>query len=148
MALNKVIAIFFIFLMIGSSIAYAIISSFRTQEDEEIKVPTQKIIAYELSDKQRQVLLSAGYTLIEYEFPNACLDCASNKQRLEIIAQQSDGQIYLQELIGSQTEQIIITSFRGQEILKDDFTVDDIDTTICEMLAQKPLWCISAELIT
>jgi len=142
---KKFVALFFIFLMVASTIAFAFISSRRTPEQEEVELPTEKIINYRLSDSQRQVLLSYGYTLIEYEFPVACLDCGPIKSRLENIAQTSDGQVFLQELIGSAQQKVTMTSFNGQKILEDDFTEDDINI-VCEILVQEPLWCISSKL--
>jgi len=141
---KKFVALFFIFLMVASSIAFAFISSTRMAKQEEVKIPTQRIINYRLSDVQRHALLSNGYTLVEYEFPNACLDCASKKSSLENIAQTSNNQIFLQELMGYPEEKLTMTSLKGQKIL-ENFTEDDINS-ICEILVQEPLWCISSKL--
>ncbi len=142
---KKFVALFFIFLMVASTIAFAFISSRRTPEQEHVEIPTQRIIDYKLSDSQRQILLSNGYTLIEYEFPTACLDCGPIKSRLENIAQTSNNQIFLQEFIGSAQQKVTMTSLNGQKILEDEFTEDDINI-VCEILVQEPLWCISSKL--
>lgn len=140
----KIMALFFVILMFGSTFAYALMNMFGN-ESEEISIPQEKILNYELNDAQRKYLLTRGYTLIEYYFPDGCLDCISTKNNLEQLTQRSEGQIYLQEVTKGETTGIVLTSRNGQKILTEP-TGEEIETTVCSLLLQKPLWCVTSKI--
>jgi len=141
----KTMALVFILLMFGSTFAYAILSSF-TGQNEEIQIPQESILNYELNEQQRKYLRSRGYTLIEYSYPTGCLECIDVKNKLEQITQDSEGQIYLQELtvVGSSSK-FTVTSLNGQKILNNP-SVEEIETTVCDLLMNRPLWCVTSKI--
>jgi len=132
--------------MFASSLAYALINAFRNPE-ESITVPNQKIIDYELNQQQRTFLLQRYYTLVEYRYFTGCMDCISMRNELERITQNSDGQIFLQEIVSTDnaTTSLTITSLRGQKIL-DNPTNEEIEDTICNLLVSQPLWCVTSKI--
>ena len=142
---KKIISLIFIFLMAGSTFAYAILSAFKTEE--EVKIPNQMIIDFELNQQQRSYLLQRGYTLIKYEYYNGCLECANTKTSLESLTNNADNQIFLQEILSDQssTQTVTITSFKGEKTLKNPSNLD-IQTNICNLITNKPLWCVTSQI--
>lgn len=143
---QKLMALLFIFLMFVSTLAFAIMSAFQTPE-ETVTIPNQKIINYELSEEQRKYLLQRGYTLMEYRYFNGCLDCINVRSELQDLTQNSEDQIFLQEIITTEntTSSLTITSLRGQKILNNPLTGQTQDT-ICNMLISQPIWCITSKI--
>jgi len=131
--------------MAGSTFAYAILSSLRSPE-EEIKIPNEKIINFELNAQQRALLLQNYYTLIEYRYYSGCLECANIKNNLESLTMNSDNQIYLQEIVSdTNTVSVSITSLRGQKTLNNP-TNEEIQTNICNLIVNRPLWCVTSKI--
>jgi len=141
---QKLIALIFIILMFGST--FAIFITFRTTE-ETIEIPNQRIINYRLNEQQRSYLLQRGYTLMEYSYFTGCLECANIKNELEQISLNSDDQIFLQELVSTESvsTSLSIASLKDQKTLENP-TEEEIESTVCEILINRPLWCISAEI--
>lgn len=144
MSSQKLIALVFIILMFGST--FAIFITFRTPE-ETIEIPNQRIINYRLNERQRSYLLQRGYTLIEYSYFTGCFECANIKNKLEQITLNSDDQIFLQELISTETvsTSLSIASLKDQKTL-DDPTEEEIESIVCDILINRPLWCITAKI--
>jgi hypothetical protein len=143
---KKIISLIFIFLMAGSTFAYAILSAFKNPE-EEVKIPNQRIIDFELNQQQRSYLLQRGYTLIKYEYYNGCMECANTKNSLESLTNNADNQIFLQEIASDQTstQNVIITNFKGEKTLKNPSNLD-LQTNICNLITNKPLWCVTSQI--
>lgn len=141
----KTISLFFILLMFGSTFAYALLNVFGDR-GEEIQIPQERILTYELNEQQRRYLRARGFTLIEYSYPTGCLDCISVKSNLERITQNSEDQIFLQELIVSDSSsKLTITSLNGQKTLNNP-TDEEIENTICDLLLRRPLWCVTSKI--
>ncbi|MCX6821734.1 MAG: hypothetical protein NTW30_03050 [Candidatus Aenigmarchaeota archaeon] len=141
---NKTIAFIFVLLMFGSTFTYALINMFGEKKDE-VKIPQEKILNYELNDQQKGYLLPKGYTLIVYSFTTGCLDCINVKKDLERITQNSDGQIYLQEIVKNEgISMVSIISLNGGKTINNP-TNQELENTICDVLIQRPLWCVSAK---
>lgn len=138
----KTIALVFILLMFGSTFTYALLNAFG-EKNTEVQIPQEKILNYELSEQQKQYLLSKGYTLIEYSYPTGCLDCINVKKDLEKITQISDDQIYLQELTNSgEVSKLTIVSLNGGKTTNNP-TITETETSVCDLLIKKSLWCVS-----
>jgi len=138
----KIIALFFIMLMFGSTFAYGIISLFN-QPTDQFQTPQDKIITYELNEQQRTYLLQRYYTLVEYRYPSGCLECISMKNELERITFNSDGQIYLQEILSSGTEKVTITSLKRAKTISKP-TVNETQEAVCDIMLQRPMWCVTS----
>lgn len=146
MSSQRLIALIFIILMFGSTFAYAILNALRAPE-ETIEIPDQKIINYKLNERQRSYLLQRGYTLMEYSYFTGCFECANIKNKLEQITLNSDDQIFLQELVSTESisTTLNIASLKNQKSLNNP-TEEVIESVICDILINRPLWCITAEI--
>ncbi len=140
----KIIALFFIVLMFGSTFAYGIMSFFN-QPTDQLQIPQDKILNYELTDQQRTYLLGRYFTLIEYRYSSGCLECIGMKNDLERITLNSEGQIYLQEILSDGSEKITITSLNGAKTLTNP-TINQTEDVICNILLQRPIWCVTSQL--
>jgi hypothetical protein len=140
---GKLIALFFVILMFGSSFTY-LVSEFFGNKNPEVTIPQSRIINYELNNDQRTLLLKKGYTLIEYFYPDGCLDCAKVKNKLEKIVQDSESQIFLQEISKATENKVVVTSFNGQKTIEDPVETE-LETPVCEILLNKPLWCVTSK---
>jgi hypothetical protein len=140
---GKLIALFFVILMFGSSFTY-LVSEFFGNKNPEVTIPQSRIINYELNNDQRTLLLKKGYTLIEYFYPDGCLDCAKVKNKLEKIVQDSESQIFLQEISKTTENKVVVTSFNGQKTIEDPVETE-LETPVCEILLNKPLWCVTSK---
>ena len=140
---GKLIALFFVILMFGSSFTY-LVSEFFGNKNPEVTIPQSRIINYELNNDQRTLLLKKGYTLIEYFYPDGCLDCAKVKTKLERIVQDSESQIFLQEISKTTENKGVVTSFNGQKTIENPVETE-LETPVCEILLNKPLWCVTSK---
>lgn len=146
MSSQKLIALVFIILMFGSTFAFAMLNVFRTPE-QTIEIPDKRIINYRLNEQQRSYLLQGYYTLIEYTYFTGCLECANTKNKLEQITLNSDNQIFLQELVSTESvsSSLSISSLKNQKTLSNP-SDEEIESTVCDILINRPLWCITAEI--
>jgi len=140
----KIIALFFIVLMFGSTFAYGIMSLFN-QPTDQLQIPQDKILNYELNQQQKTYLMRRGYTLVEYRYSSGCLECIDIRNNLERITMTSDGQIYLQEILSDGSDKISITSLNGQKTITNP-TINQTEDTICNLLLQRPIWCVTGQL--
>jgi len=143
---QTLIALIFIFLMFGSTFAYAILNAF-TSPEEDVNIPNQRIIDFELDQSQRGFLLQRGYTLIEYQYFSGCLECVDVKNKLESLTQNSDNQIYLQELLSAEnaTTSLTVTSLRGGKTITNPSS-ENLENVICNYLVNQPLWCVTSKI--
>lgn len=142
---RKMISLGFIILLFGSTVAFAFLNAFRNPTGMAVQVPQEKILNYELSEEQRRYLLSRYFTLVEFYYPMNCLDCGDERMELEGMAQNSEGQIFLQELVSDGNMTLVITSRKGQKRLEDP-SLEEMSSMICELLLSKPLWCVTSEI--
>lgn len=141
----KTIALIFILLMFGSTFTYALLNAFGEKE-EKIQIPQEKILNYELNEQQKKYLLPKGYTLILYSYTTGCLDCINVKNDLERITQNSDNQIFLQEVVKSEGISVVtIVSLNGGKTINNP-TINELENSICDVLIQRPLWCVSTKI--
>lgn len=140
---SAVIGIFFIILMLGSTIAYSIMSAIRTPQNEgETKLPETNIIDYELNAKQKELLLQKGIVLAKFTYNINCLECLQQKSYLESFARQYSNQIFLEEIINAtvQNSTLTVNSLRGYDILTS-VTQENILDVFCELMLQPPVDC-------
>jgi len=138
----KIIALFFIVLMFGSTFAYGLMSLF-SQPTNQLQIPQDKILLYELNEQQKTYLLRRYYTLIEYRYSSGCLECIDMKNELERITFNSDGQIYLQEILSEGSDRITIKSLNGAKTITKP-TANETQEAVCNILLQRPMWCVTS----
>lgn len=137
---QSILALFFIFLMVGSSIAYGILQAFRPLKTKKVELPKSNIIDYELTPEQKNYLLADGKTIIEYSYNLSCVECLNQKALLEGLTNQFSDQLFLQEIVASDSS-LTITSRYGQEDV-ENITQESIIDVLCELMINPPLGCI------
>ncbi|MDI6798863.1 MAG: hypothetical protein QMD12_02610 [Candidatus Aenigmarchaeota archaeon] len=142
---KTVIALVFIFLMVGSTIAYSILKSLGLtgQTGYAVKLPEKNIIDYELDIETEKFLLDRGVTIVKLYYVQACPECLRQKSFLESFANQYSNQIILEEILSNKTTSIpnlIISSYRGQRILENATDEEMIDA-FCDLMLKPPVGC-------
>lgn len=141
---SAVIGIFFIILMLGSTVAYSVISAIRvSQPGEETSLPETNVIDYELSASQEKLLLQNGKVIAKFAYGVSCWECPQQKSYLESFARQYPNQIFLEEIAGNATVKNSILTFnsiRGYETLTN-ITQENILDVFCELMVQPPVDC-------
>ncbi len=139
--MSKLIAILFVVLMLGTTIAMFV--DVFLKPSDKVEIPQNRVIHYQLTEAQVKALISNYQTVLEYEYPSGCLKCGSLLTTMEQWTMSSDNQMYLQEIQKdtSSSSKLTITSLRGQKILYDP-TQEDARNDICEMLISRSLFCV------
>jgi hypothetical protein len=139
MKINKrmIAAVFFIFLMAGSTAVYSLLQAFRPQS-QTIELPTSNIINYDLTVEQKSYLLGKGKTIIEARYYTGCVECQLSY--LGSLANQYSDQVILEELLSDKYE-ITIISYFGQKDLTNA-TQDKIFSSLCELMVSPPPICV------
>lgn len=130
--------------MFGSTVAYGIMSLF-SQPTDQLQIPQDKILNYGLNEQQKTYLLRRYFTLIEYRYSSGCLECIDMKYELERITMNSEGQIYLQEILSDGPDKITITSLNGAKTITRP-TIDETQEAVCNLLLRRPMWCVTSQL--
>jgi hypothetical protein len=149
--INKslVAGLFMIFLMVGSTLAYAILQSFapsQPEEEDEIELPEQSIIDYSLTSEQYNYLLRAGVTIVEFEYSLACEECRDTKAWLESATNEFSNQMLLIELTVGDSDALPIVrieSSYGKRVLSKP-TTDEMMESFCDLLTEPPIRCATS----
>ncbi|MCS7135380.1 MAG: hypothetical protein NZ893_03010 [Candidatus Aenigmarchaeota archaeon] len=135
---QKVLSIIFILILLGSVLAYVIIGFFGNKNQSFL--PENRIINYKLNQNQVMLLVSYYFTVVEYNYTSDCLECLEVKNRLEELTQNSEGQMYLQEiLVETKPTLYIVNAFN--ETLIEEPTVSQAVNAVCDSLLSTPVWC-------
>lgn len=146
------IGILLIFLMFGSTFAYAVIQSVnipnQNQNEQTLQIPTG-VIDYELSANQQVELLRAGYTIMDYRYNFACEQCIKERSLLSQIVQSREfqNQIVLQEILSENAGNLTIKSVFGEETLTN-FDSTDVTSSLCRIVASPPPECVVFQITT
>ncbi|MBS3052496.1 MAG: hypothetical protein J4428_03950 [Candidatus Aenigmarchaeota archaeon] len=146
---KKILALFFIIIMLGSTATFAILSVFTPRQQVE-DILKQKIVKTKFAPEVHDYLLQSGFTMIEYHYGTGCPECESIKKELEdITTNKAEGQIYLQEIesVKEYESRLEIRNFytKTQDSLNNP-TINDINAEVCKALTTTPFWCISGEI--
>ena len=137
---GKIIAILFVILMLGSTMAMFV--EVVLKKSEEIQLPPSRVVKYRLTEDRIKLLLGKYYTVVEYDYPSACIECGSLLTSLEQWATSSDSQIYLQEVQSDASSSTLsMISLRGQKTLYDP-KIDETRNEICSLLVSRSLFCL------
>ena len=134
-----ILSIFFIFLMVGSTVVYSLLQVFSPTK-QGLELPKSNIIDYELTPEQKSYLLANKKTILEFTYSLTCVECLNQKALLEGITNQFSDQLFLQETLASDSS-LAITSLYGQQDLKD-ITQEAVIDTLCNLMAVPPPGCV------
>jgi hypothetical protein len=140
---SVIVGVFFIFLMFGSTLAYTILSAFRTEEKkEEVSLPSGNIVYEELKEDVENFAVSEGRTLIKFYYNALCTGCSGQKTYLESVTSQNSGKILLEELTDSTAHapKVNIRSQRGSDELVNA-TNDGVFESLCNLMVYPPVDC-------
>lgn len=149
---NRLIAIFFGVLMLGSTATYAVIQAynmFGNSKQQTATLPSTNIVQGKLGDSVEQLILSQSGTVVQFYYSTNCLDCLKQRSVLENYANQNSQQIYLEEIQSQNmtAQNIIMKSYRDSKFLTSA-SQSDIDNAFCDVLIQPPASCALRNLNT
>lgn len=142
---NKLIAIFFGLIMLGSTATYALMQAynfFGVPQQNQATLPTTYIVQGRLSNDVEQLIMSKGGTVVQFYYALSCVNCVGQKNILVSAVNQNQGQIFLEEIqTTNQTAQnIIIESYKDTKYLTDA-SQSDIQNAFCDVLLQPQPQC-------
>ena len=149
-------AIIFMILMLGSTIAYSFIQAvnFGLSGGSKTNLPTTNIIDYELTIDQEQLVLNQGKTIVKYSYSSTCVECLSFANQLESLANQMNGQIFVERLLQNSVQNqtaspatLTFTSSQNSKIYSNPSSSDVVDG-LCEVLVNPPVDCAIRKLNT
>ncbi|MFH8080998.1 MAG: hypothetical protein QXO84_03945 [Candidatus Aenigmatarchaeota archaeon] len=122
----------------GSVLAYGIIALFGNNKTSYL--PKERILNHKLDPAQVALLVNYYYTVIEYNYTTDCMECLQIKNYLEELTQNSDGQIYLQEIIVDQNSSLYIVNILNETLIENPSLSEAINA-VCDSLITTPVWC-------
>ncbi|MFH8092328.1 MAG: hypothetical protein QXM38_00045 [Candidatus Aenigmatarchaeota archaeon] len=135
---KQVLSIIFILILMGSVLAYGIIALFGNNKTSYL--PKERILNHKLDPAQVALLVNYYYTVIEYNYTTDCMECLQIKNYLEELTQNSDGQIYLQEIIVDQNSSLYIVNILNETLIENPSLSEAINA-VCDSLITTPVWC-------
>ena len=133
---NKKIAIagiFFIILMFGSTIAYVVLMTTNSNNNQPT-LPSSKILTSELPSSTEIFMISSGYILIKFNYNINCSEnCTELRTFLEGIA-TSQQTVYLEELTLNATSEPSVQILTSSGALNvQNATVDSVTNNLCNL---------------
>jgi len=141
---TSIVAIFFIFIMLFSTFAFSFLQTVWRPSEEEVTLPRENIIDYELTIEQEALALRLGKTIAKFYYYTGCLECGDRLSLLEYMAQQFSDQIIVEEILTDGTTSLSIRSYYGEKNLVDA-TQEQIFDAFCELMTKPPIVCATRE---
>lgn len=144
---RAIVALIFVFLMGGSTIAYSFIQAVFPPTGS-LALPKQSIINYEIGSKEESYLISKGVTITKFYYVQLCTECWNQKNFLESFTKQNSNQILLEEIESNEAgvyPRVIITSFLGRKIL-ENATNEEVLNAFCDLMYSPPAYCAVREI--
>jgi hypothetical protein len=143
---SALIGMFFILLMLGSSVSYVLLSAVSTPQNtgDETELPSTNIINYELNSEQEQLLLQSGMVLAKFSYSTGCSVCQQQKSYIESFAKQHSTQILVEEIAGSvimENSELFVESGKGSYTVTN-VTQDRVFDAFCKVMYQPPIDCV------
>lgn len=144
---KKVMSIFLLVILVGSTLGTAVLQAFgwnagNQNTAQQIDIPQNDIIDYELTGAQKTYLIGQGKTILRYKYAILCNSCDQQRIYLQAAVNEFSGQLFLEEIVdNSQTEPLLyVTSYYGSKTLKDP-TNDKIFDSLCDLMFNPPVVC-------
>lgn len=143
--MKKYASLLMIFLMVGSTLTYAILQSFGTStepESNDIEIPDSSIISYKITDEQKSYMIKRGVTILEYRYELACNECSSQRAYLGSVANEFEGSILLEEIVDNSVTNstLTVTSYYGEQ-QTSNLSEDGVMNILCELMSNPPVTC-------
>ena len=129
---NKIFVGIVAFIFIGSMAGALLYST--GDENTNPEIPAEHIIT-QLSDNQKQFMISQGYIVIDAQIPNVCyLDCAGAKRALEQAATAYNPAVFVVEKTVQSGNDVIMVSIDSPraKLNPTAFNQTEMDSFICE----------------
>ncbi|HLC39627.1 MAG TPA: hypothetical protein VJJ76_01970 [archaeon] len=143
---GTIMAILFIVLMMGSTIAYSFIQAINFGlygNSGQVKLPDTNLLDYDLSIAQEQLALQEGKTVVKYSYSTTCVECLGLANQLEGLANQLKDQVIIIRLVqssGNQTATLSLASAENSKLYSNPTTGDIVDG-LCDVLINPPVDC-------
>lgn len=152
-ARNRIIAIMFGILMLGSTASYAVIQAYNffgtNGNQQQTSLPSSNIVQQQLTSVQEQQIMQNGGTIVQFFYSSACLECVTQRNILESYANQNPQQVYLEEIqTNNVTAQNIIIKSGTNSVVLSHAVQSDIDNAFCDVLIQPAATCALRNLNT
>ncbi|MBS3055225.1 MAG: hypothetical protein J4452_01905 [Candidatus Aenigmarchaeota archaeon] len=139
---KKFMSIFFLLIMVGSTVSFAVIQSvnfFGTPTTNPNDIPKSNIVNYEVDPTVLDAIVKAGYTVIKFYYRPGCLECSAPKSLVENLALNNKNQVFLEEFENANgtVPHAVITSYKDSRVL-NNATTDQINTVLCDLMASPP----------
>lgn len=147
---KKIMAIFIGGIMLASSVAFAFLSLFGGSQQQQLSIPEERTLNYKLTREQVQVLLQNGYTIVEYFYPDGCVECLEVKSRLEEIVNNAEGQLFVQDIVSNNVSAtpavVIVNAYTSTGKILENPTAENVTAEVCNALTNPTFWCISGSI--
>lgn len=136
----SIIALFLVFIMVGSTVAFSILQSVRSPKTE-LELPSTNIVNYELKPEVESYLIQNGKMIIKFDYALACVECLNRKAFLESVANQFSDQIVLVEIVTNEdTPSLTAISIYGQRSV-GNVTEEEVVNVLCDLMINPPVFC-------
>jgi len=140
---KTVISLFFMFLMVGSTVTYALLQAVK-QPEQQVELPSSNVVDYELTEEQESLLMQNGKVILKYLYSQSCDGCLQKKNVLDSVAADEtfSGQVVIEQVLSSKQGLPLLTivSYKGQKVLTN-YTNEDLLDALCELMVQPPVGC-------
>lgn len=116
---------------------------FPQQSQQQTQLPNANIINYDLSDNQKNMLKQQDKTLMIFQYPQNCSECAQQKSLLESFVTSSpfSDQLFLEELGNSQDNSTLYIDGVYWQNTLTSITQDTVTQSLCNAVFTQPTFC-------
>ena len=134
---NKLIALFIVFMFVGSGIAYAVISALTPAETQE----QSYIVDKPLTNSEEAYFLQMNIVILRYYHSEDCFDCPETELLVNSLGEVFQGRIFIEkidvdEYPDESSEYSVPTIYLKGKTTKEittDFDINEIYLDICTM---------------
>ncbi|MEM5814405.1 MAG: thioredoxin domain-containing protein [Candidatus Aenigmatarchaeota archaeon] len=127
---KQIMALFILFMFVGSSLAFAIISVTREENKQEVRT----VFDRPLENSEEAPFLQQNYVIVKYFWSEACADCDLAEQALNDAKSELKGRLVIEKINVAEwanyTEDLSVTSvpffyLKGRTVVTGAFTDSD-----------------------
>ncbi len=134
---NKLIALFIVFMFVGSGIAYAIISALTPAETQE----QSYIVNKPLTNSEEAYFLQRNVVILRYYYSEDCFDCPSTEPIVDTLGELFQGWVFIEKInvdeypeeSADYTVPTIYLKGKTTKEITSNFDINEIYLDICTM---------------